>query len=101
MMLSDELNDGVYDLRRHWHGFDKIAAGIGESLSFGRISRYGQNLIWSLRGNRTQGNPQCGRAGSEVVAIIRGLGPVQFDHGVTCKEQVRFCSRIQWRPGRG
>jgi len=45
MMLGDELYDGVYDLRRHWHGFDKIAAGIGESLSFGRISRYGKNLI--------------------------------------------------------
>ena len=28
MMLGDELYDGVYDLRRHWHGFDKIAAGI-------------------------------------------------------------------------
>jgi hypothetical protein len=57
MMLGDELHDGVYDLRRHWHCFDKIAAGIGESLSLGRISRYGKNLIWPLPGNRTQGNP--------------------------------------------
>ena len=57
MMLGDEAHDGVDDFRRHWHGFDKIATGVGESLSFGRISRYGKNLIWPLRSNRTQGNP--------------------------------------------
>ena len=38
MMLGDELNDDFHDVRRHWHGLDKIATGIGERLSFRRIS---------------------------------------------------------------
>jgi hypothetical protein len=46
MMLGDELDDDFYDFRRHRHGFDKVATGIGECLSFGRISRYGKNFIW-------------------------------------------------------
>jgi len=51
------LCDGFYDLRRHWHGFDKIASGIGESLSFGRISRDRKKLIRLIRRSRSQGYP--------------------------------------------
>jgi hypothetical protein len=41
MMFGDESSDNFCDVGRHWHGFDKIAAGIGERLAFGRISGYG------------------------------------------------------------
>jgi hypothetical protein len=41
MMFGNESSDNFRDVGRHWHGFDKIAAGIGERLAFGRISRYG------------------------------------------------------------
>src|SRR5437879_4333461 len=37
MMLGDEFTDDFYDVRWHRHGFDKVATGIGECLSFGRI----------------------------------------------------------------
>ena len=55
MFGGDELTDDFYDVRWHRHGFDKVATGIGECLSFGRISRYGKNLIWPLRRSWTQG----------------------------------------------
>ncbi len=57
MMLGDELSEDFYDVRRHRHGFDKVATGVGECLSFGRISRYGKNLIWPFRRSWTQGYP--------------------------------------------
>src|SRR5712664_3652194 len=62
MMFGDETSDSFCDVGGHWHGFDKIAAGIGERLAFGRISRYGKKLIRRLRTDGTQGNPERGRA---------------------------------------
>jgi hypothetical protein len=57
MMFGDELNDDFHDVRRHWHSLDKIAAGIGECLCFGWISRYGQNLTRLFRCDGAQDYP--------------------------------------------
>jgi hypothetical protein len=57
MVFSYESNDNFHDFGWHWHGLDKIVASIGERLSFGRVSRYGKDLIWPLRSNGLQDNP--------------------------------------------
>src|SRR5260370_35053967 len=44
MMFGNESSDNFRDVRRHWHGFAKIAAGIRERLPFGRIIRYRSKL---------------------------------------------------------
>jgi hypothetical protein len=57
MVFGNESNDNFGDFGWHWHALDKIIAGVGERLCFGRVSRYGKDLIWPLRSNRLQGNP--------------------------------------------
>src|SRR6266478_2247447 len=47
------------------------------------------------------GEAVIGCARREVVAIICGLGSVQFDHGLSCEEQGRFSFRRKRCPGRG
>lgn len=101
MMLGNELSNSFYDVGRHRDSFDKIAASVSERLTFRRISRYGENPIWPLGRNRTQGDPQSGRARRKIFPIICCLRPMQFDHRFAGKKQGRFCFGIERRPGRG
>src|SRR6266852_4371244 len=53
VMFGNEASDSFGGVGRHRHGFDEIAARIGERLAFGRIGRYGKDLIRPLRTDGT------------------------------------------------
>src|SRR5882724_5037304 len=100
MMFGDEPSDNFCDVGRHWHGFDKIAAGIGERLAFGRISGYGKDLIRSLRRTGSFQLPQkaVSRARptefrQKPIPVATGNQPTRFSRGAARPRRLLQCSR--------
>src|ERR1700733_8860212 len=90
MMGSNEPVDNVSDFRGHRHRFNQIAPGIRKRFPLCRICRDGQQLVRRFRGGRTHVDPQTRHTRCEVVAVIRRLSAMQFDHRFARIEQSYF-----------
>ena len=79
MVLGYEGRNSLLHGIRHRHRLHNIGARFRHTFAFGRIRSNRHKLVGRISFGRPQDHPQQRRFRLQIVAIVRGLSPIQFD----------------------